>query len=277
MHAMAYDPDRDRLVLYAANPDSMDELPQTWEWDGDGWSMVNEGEPSPRVGAALVYDSARRRMLLIGGFTGFGLSQPVNEVWEWDGSEWSDVTPSLERSITNVQQTIATFDSKRNRTMLTTSSGEVWLGDFATKPAHLAAFSLDAMAPPERDIRPDQVTITARAGGSSTAQDAAQPGALLSLWDGYRWQRAACNTSDAGAPDKVSIVTRDPFVIQPMQVRNALRFAISPIANHGTGPLATVTTDYVEVRVRYHLGDAGAITPEPESGWEASGECPDVH
>ena len=172
--------------------------------------------------------------------------------------------------------TMATFDIRRNRTVLTTPAGEVWLGDFDSKPAHVAAFSLDALAPPARRIRPDEVTIVAHAGANSTAQDVPQPGAMLNLWDGYTWVPASCNTSDEATPDSVSVVTRDPYVMTPMQVRNALRFAIGPIAKHGSGPLATVTTDYVELRVRYHLGESGAITPEPESGWESSGDCPDA-
>ena len=42
---------------------------------------------------------------------------PVNDVWEWDGSTWSEVSPSLDRPLAGVMGTMATFDTKRNRTV----------------------------------------------------------------------------------------------------------------------------------------------------------------
>jgi hypothetical protein len=42
--------------------------------------------PPPRTGAALVYDPVRRRDVLFGGRNGI---KRLNDVWEWDGSAWS--------------------------------------------------------------------------------------------------------------------------------------------------------------------------------------------
>jgi hypothetical protein len=71
-----------------------------------------------------------------------------------------------------------------------------------------------------------------------------------------------------------SFVASIRFTFRAMQSRNALHFALQPIGAHDDGPLAQITTDYVEARVRYHLGASGAIAPEPRSGGEASAACP---
>lgn len=272
-HAMAYDEHRDRMVLYGADCTNPIEAAQTWEWDGGRWYALGEG-PVTRHSPFMVYDRQRRRSLLIGGLD-VDRNRAIDEVWEWDGSSWQEVTPSAYPRTTQVP-TPGAFDSARNRVVrLEPSLDRVTIGDFDSKPGQLAAFTLDALAPPARKVQPDELTIVARAGGNGTEQRVPQPGAQLSLWDGLGWRAAACNEAGNTAPDTVSVSTRDPQVIRAMQVRNALRFALSPIAKHGDGPLATVTTDYVEVRVRYHLGDVG-VDAVPEAGWHASAACPGV-
>lgn len=49
--------------------------------------------PSPRSGHRMVYDSARSKVIMIGGENGFGF---LNEVWEWDTASrtWTNVTPT---------------------------------------------------------------------------------------------------------------------------------------------------------------------------------------
>jgi hypothetical protein len=72
----------------------------TWEWDpGTGaWADVTppagSPQPSPRHSMGLVYDVARARTFLWGGFDELG-REPV-DAWEWDGASrsWSDRTPA---------------------------------------------------------------------------------------------------------------------------------------------------------------------------------------
>ncbi len=47
--------------------------------------------PSARSGGAMAFDPSRGKIVLHGGTTKAGVS---NETWEWDGSTWTDVTPS---------------------------------------------------------------------------------------------------------------------------------------------------------------------------------------
>ena len=84
---MASDPIRGRVVLYGDGRD-------TWEWNGTRWNDATPttGQQPPELsGCALAYDAERRVMVLFGGF-GTDL-QPSNQVWEYDGETWMNVTP----------------------------------------------------------------------------------------------------------------------------------------------------------------------------------------
>src|SRR5258708_38098321 len=93
---MAYDTVRGVSVLYggstvtAVNAD-------TWEWDGASWNHRSPAtSPPPMSDAAMVYDSARARMLLFGAFILFGLMLP--ETWEYDGTSWIQAHPATSPS-----------------------------------------------------------------------------------------------------------------------------------------------------------------------------------
>lgn len=77
-HALAYDAQRQKVVLYGGTGIGPGEL--HWEWDGTNWNRVNAAAPDPgaRQQHAMTYDSARNRLVLTGNFG----SQGGNEVWE---------------------------------------------------------------------------------------------------------------------------------------------------------------------------------------------------
>ncbi len=91
-HAMAYDSRRGVVVLFGGHNTSFS-YGDTWEWNGTGWTEKAAGavpKPNPRVNHAMVYDSARGVCVLFGG----DVSGSWNtETWEWDGSDWSNVSP----------------------------------------------------------------------------------------------------------------------------------------------------------------------------------------
>ena len=71
-HAMAYDPVRQKTVLFGGEvlqraPGDPQYLADTWEWDGQYWSQVSDIGPSPRILHRFAYDSARNRIVLFGG------------------------------------------------------------------------------------------------------------------------------------------------------------------------------------------------------------------
>jgi cysteine-rich repeat protein len=90
-HAMAYDVDRDVIVLQGGTTgdDSFDE---TWEYDGVRWRQVTTAHsPGKRTRHGMVYDASRGVMVLYGGQCSANLSGPCSDTWEYDGVDWTEV------------------------------------------------------------------------------------------------------------------------------------------------------------------------------------------
>lgn len=91
-HSMAYDAQRQRLVVYGGRRESSlpaDYLGDTWEWDGQRWELRSTAAPSPRSDAAMAYDPVRGVIVLNGGSPSNGSF--VGDTWEWDGERWREV------------------------------------------------------------------------------------------------------------------------------------------------------------------------------------------
>jgi hypothetical protein len=85
--ATAYDPVRNRTVVYSGNPGSGGTLSDIWEWNNASWSLVSAtGGPGPRTGHRLVYDGDAAKVLVFGNA---GLSE---DLWEWNGTLWTQRT-----------------------------------------------------------------------------------------------------------------------------------------------------------------------------------------
>ena len=110
--AIAFDAKRRRVVLFGGY-DRIDEklnrMGDTWEWDGFSWTQIKVTGPSPRNGAALVYDSVRGKIVLFGGGTTKGVS---GETWEWDGKEWTENRGALTQGRFN---SVMAFDVARRK------------------------------------------------------------------------------------------------------------------------------------------------------------------
>ncbi|MEZ4368814.1 MAG: hypothetical protein R2939_21425 [Kofleriaceae bacterium] len=90
LHAMAYDPIRDRVVVFGGQRNHVStKLDTTLEWDGFGWHLRTDlaVAPAPRDGAAMAYDPAREVIVLHGGALGNGATP--DETWEYDGVAWT--------------------------------------------------------------------------------------------------------------------------------------------------------------------------------------------
>ena len=110
--ALAEDPIRDRIVLFGGRTPSSN-LGDTWEWDGDGWiERTTTLSPSARQDAALVWDGARQRALLFGGFDG----SKRDDTWEWDGLDWIQLSPTHRPGARNAHATA--FDGARSVVVL---------------------------------------------------------------------------------------------------------------------------------------------------------------
>ena len=86
---MAYDPVRQRVVLYGGSSigGAGGLLNDTWEWNGQGWARIPTPVTPPGLnGHAMAYDPSQGRVVLFGGTSNGG---EVGGTWEYDGRSWS--------------------------------------------------------------------------------------------------------------------------------------------------------------------------------------------
>ncbi len=98
-YGVAYDARRERLVIFGGERDDFSVLTRnTWAWDGTDWFLINGSKPVPRERAStfMAYDPVRDAMVLFGGesFDDDGQRITRSDVWEHDGADWDEVTPS---------------------------------------------------------------------------------------------------------------------------------------------------------------------------------------
>ena len=96
--AMAFDSARGVCVLFGGGTNVFqNEIPfnDTWEWNGSTWTLRSGNDPAatdrplPVDNPVMVYDSFRRRMVLMGASERVGNQvNPLSKTWEWDGSNW---------------------------------------------------------------------------------------------------------------------------------------------------------------------------------------------
>jgi len=92
---MAYDSRTQEVVLfggeiYAGGMSLTEKLNDTWIWDGVKWSQRRtDVAPIARVDAGRVYDAARGRTVLFGGY-GEVRGGHQNDTWTWDGETWTE-------------------------------------------------------------------------------------------------------------------------------------------------------------------------------------------
>ncbi len=134
---MAYDSHRRCVVLFGGNHvlfgtenDNDTFLADTWEWDGKRWHEIKTTTPSARAEACMVYDAARKRTVLFGGYrVSDGKMLRLGDTWEWDGKTWKQVStsgPSARNGAT------MTYDPIRQRVILfggNGPSGQTWEWD----------------------------------------------------------------------------------------------------------------------------------------------------
>ena len=92
-HALTYDLNRQKTLMFGGSPAPYD---ATWEYDGSDWRQMNPSlVPSGRVLHGLSYSWNRNSVLLFGGQEMRLGYQYLNDLWEWDGSDWHALNPIL--------------------------------------------------------------------------------------------------------------------------------------------------------------------------------------
>jgi hypothetical protein len=91
-------------------------LADTWEWDGENWTQVEDAGPAARFSFAVASDTIRNRVVLFGGaIIALDGPQALDDTWEWDGAAWTQQEETGPFARSGHQMT---FDSVRARTVL---------------------------------------------------------------------------------------------------------------------------------------------------------------
>lgn len=116
--SLAFDAASQRVVLFGGRFSTFASDPmlnETWQWDGVSWRRASPVvAPPARVQPAMVWDAARNRVVLFGGYDGAG---PRTDTWEWDGTRWLERTPASAPP-PEVAGAVMAFDEARQRVVL---------------------------------------------------------------------------------------------------------------------------------------------------------------
>jgi len=201
-HAMAFDPHRACVVLFGglavtAGVGGNLLVGDTWEWDGENWTQVDDMGPSARNCLAVAYDRNRDRLVLFGGITGNVAS---GETWEWDGQDWTQVSETGPQP--RILHAMA-FDSSKN--VVTLFGGQLPQGD----PSQETSYLNDTWEWDGQDWTQQENTGPSRCGHAMAYDDNRQRLVLFGgndalnqsygdtwEWDGTTWTQRA----DFGPP-----------------------------------------------------------------------------
>ena len=123
---LVYDAARERAVLVGGiescgNRTPIPAVDFTWEFDGIEWHRVTTATTPPgRYHAAIAYDSVRAVVVMFGG-SFEGQPSSYGDTWEYDGSNWREVTPP--HSPGPCATVYMAYDPVRHRVVLRTGDG----------------------------------------------------------------------------------------------------------------------------------------------------------
>ena len=156
-----------------------------WTWDGTSWTELHPAHTPPaRWGQVMAYDPAISRTVMYGGLTMEPDHAALNDMWAWDGSDWSPLpAPALDSAYLVTQfaygpdgrLVLTTTDPSRSESNSTwTYDGATWKKlNVSTPDCGFCALSFD----PLRNVT---VMVTNPNG---------RPGAADQVWtwNGMHW------------------------------------------------------------------------------------------
>jgi hypothetical protein len=117
---MVFDESRGRVVLFGGYyfVGAVDTyFGDTWEHNGSNWVQINTTtSPAARAYHAMAWDSARQRTVLFGGYYYDGNTHYLNDTWEYNGSNWVQVTTA--NSPDPREGHVMAFDAGRGRVVM---------------------------------------------------------------------------------------------------------------------------------------------------------------
>ena len=92
---LVYDEATRTVVLYGGVTTGLNELTDTWTWNGVNWrQQFPASNPGARNGLAMAYDAALGAVVLFGGAVGACCSNNLNDTWTWNGVNWTQIYPA---------------------------------------------------------------------------------------------------------------------------------------------------------------------------------------
>ena len=175
-HGMSYDAARHVTVVFGGGAEQAGPfvpLGDTWEYDGTTWTERTPATaPSARGHVSMVYDVARRRTVLQGGFGANG------DTWQWDGTTWT----SQPSTLGTVNFPELAYDVRRQRVVLY-SGGAINEWDGATwtaVPSAVVPVARNQLAIAYDTARGEVVLFGGRDAGGSTE-------GRTWVWNGTIW------------------------------------------------------------------------------------------
>ena len=88
---MAYDSDRQCIVLFGGHQWAGTHFGDTWEYCGSSWNQVITAHTPPgRSNQGMVYDPVRHKIIMFGGWRNSQTGADIlNDTWEYDGQDWT--------------------------------------------------------------------------------------------------------------------------------------------------------------------------------------------
>jgi N-acetylneuraminic acid mutarotase len=180
MHAMAYDPDNDRVVLFGGYNGMSGYLADTWVYDvvSESWTQKFPGtSPAKRRSHAMVYDSFNNVFILFGGYDSSG---NLGDTWIYDpnaGAEgkWTQKMPMVPPS--SRSRHAMCFDSNTGLAVL-------FGGNDGTTDDETWTYNLSSSAQGDWALRNPPSPPPARAGHALAYDSEHRKVLMFGGWDG---------------------------------------------------------------------------------------------
>ncbi|MEE9174342.1 MAG: kelch repeat-containing protein [Thermoplasmata archaeon] len=138
LHAMAYDSQSDRVILFGGDVGQVVLGDDTWAYNlsANTWTeMTPVLSPSPRWFHTMAYDSESDRVILFGGIVepqGDGIAS--NETWayDYDTNTWSDLNPTVRPPAGGRKPMVYDAESDRVVLLMAERTAQTWTYDFNT-------------------------------------------------------------------------------------------------------------------------------------------------
>lgn len=91
---LAFDDERNELILFGGANASGTVLNETWGWKGSTWTKKTPAHsPPPYAAVQMAYDAARKQIVIFGASPAIG-GVPTDATWIWNGTDWTEASPA---------------------------------------------------------------------------------------------------------------------------------------------------------------------------------------